>query len=513
MALPPEYVTDVPYVRGFEKYLSPTRLRLCATLAGFRAPSGDDFDYCELGCAQADTLVAVAASHPEARFVGVDLNAAHIAAGRTLAEGADVRNVRFIQGDFEELSDEDLPHLDYVVAHGVLSWVGPHKRKVVLDLMSRRLKDGGLAYVSYNALPGWAPIEPLRQLILAGASLSRGNSEAGARAGVDLASALDAAGAYFFEANPAVKKMLTTLKAMGPAYVAHEYLHAHWVPMYFAQVAAEMAERELYFVGQLPAYLNYRDLAIPQSLDAVFRSVGDRLTFEGLKDYALNTYFRTDVFVKGRSARDEVAAREAFDTTPFGVVDLEPSNAREAMLPNHTLRFNGPVYDALLRALAEGAVTFHTLAQRPDLASYESARVRDALLHLVLADRLCSLREPPRPASEVGQPSIPSAYNRWILARGFTPDVPIILASPVAGNGVPLSMVDAAGLRAALEPNVEKRRQWLEAFCHESLTHLVVGGRRVDDMHELIAIVTDQAERFRTLLPKLVELGIVTTKS
>lgn len=102
-----EYVTDVPYVRGFEKSLSPLQLRLCAALNGFRPPPQDDFDYCELGCAQGDTTVALAVGFPHARFVGVDLNEAHITTARTLALGGEVKNVSFLERDFEALGEGD----------------------------------------------------------------------------------------------------------------------------------------------------------------------------------------------------------------------------------------------------------------------------------------------------------------------------------------------------------------------------------------------------------------------
>jgi hypothetical protein len=293
-------------------------------------------------------------------------------------------------------------------------------------------------------------------------------------------------------------------------YVVHEYLHVHWVPMYFAQVAAEMSEHDLHFVGQLPAYLNYRDLAIPESLKPLFASVPDRLAFEGLKDYALNTYFRTDVFVKGRGGRDEAVTRAYLESTPFGALgDERPAAPREALLPNHTMRFTGPVFDALLPALDEGAASVEGLSSRSELAGFAVGRLREAMLHLVLGDRVAPLPAPTRARPVRGKLSVPSPYNRWLLERGFTPEVPIILATPAMGNGVSLTMVDAAGLSLALEPDASKHAAWIRSFC-EGLTHLVVGERRVEDKGELEGLVAAAAERFRVeRLPKLVELGVV----
>src|SRR5271168_4145766 len=96
-----EYVTDVTYVRGFEKSLSPTYLRLCAAVNGFDVPGEPAFDYCELGCAYGDTTIALAASYPRARFVGIDLNAEHVASANATARDGQVGNARFVERDFE----------------------------------------------------------------------------------------------------------------------------------------------------------------------------------------------------------------------------------------------------------------------------------------------------------------------------------------------------------------------------------------------------------------------------
>ena len=254
------YLTDVPYVRQFCKELSPQLLRAAAALNGFVPPPGDDFDYCELGSGTGDTTNTLAAAHPAARFVGVDLNAQHVAFARALAERGGLGNVRYLERDFAALAAEALPPFDYVVAHGVLSWVSPEARSKLLDLAATRLKPGGILYVSYNALPGWAAVEPLRRLMRDLSAGVEGSSVDRARHGAGAARLLRDCGAEYFASNPAASEMLDTIARMGETYAAHEYLGEHWHPMYFADVAGEMAARDLAFIGQLPLYANYRDL-------------------------------------------------------------------------------------------------------------------------------------------------------------------------------------------------------------------------------------------------------------
>jgi SAM-dependent methyltransferase len=498
-----EYVTDVPYMRAFVRDLSPLTLRLVAALNGFLPPVRDDFAYCELGSAHGDTTATLAAAYPRARFLGVDINPDHIASAHHLVAEGGLDNVRFLE--------RDIPELDFVTAHGVLSWVGPAKRNAMLKFASSRLKHGGLLYMSYNALPGWASVEPLRQLMLDRGAAVGGSSIERAREGLAFAKLLRDAGAAYFTGNPAAKEMLTTMEQMGLPYVVHEYLHAHWVPMYFTQVAAEMAANDLYFVGQLPLHLNYRDLAIPASLAGVFKGVNDRITFESLKDYATNQFFRRDVFVKGKVLRDEAAATAYLESTPFGTLIGDGPLSRDVRLPHHTLHFAGAIFDALFPALAAGSTAVTELTRVPALAAFDSTRLREAVVRLVLAGQvsptISATRAAPVPA---GKLRIASAYNRMMLRERFATDDPIVLASPVAGTGIPVPVLEAVTLRLLTEVPEPEWRQWIATFVQREPFRLKVGDRAVVDDEARIQVLLNQVEPFRSRrLPRLIELGIV----
>jgi ubiquinone/menaquinone biosynthesis C-methylase UbiE len=441
------YVTGVTYLRGFRSDLAPTRLGMCAAVNGFEPPPKGAFDYCEVGCGFGDTSLALAASYPRARFVGIDLNDEHVQAATDAARAGEVANVRFLAKDFEAAAAE-LPSFDYIAAHGVLSWIAPGKRKALIDFVSSKLKPGGLAYFGYNSLPGWASIEPLRQLIVASAQALPSDPLEGARQGLGLAKALRDAGARYFERNPAAADMLKTIEQAGPTYVVHEYMNAHWLPMYFAQVAAEMAASDLYFVGGLPLHLNFRDLTIPATLQAFFAGVSDRLAYEGLKDFALNTFFRCDVFVKGAPTRADATTRAWLLFTPFGMTGDEPPWTGDAQLPNHLLQFRGPIFDAILPAFREGAKSITALLARPEFAGVPEERVRTAVLHLLIGGVVSPFVEPTQAKKAPPSVRIASAYNRHVVERAVASDVPAIVASTALGNGIRLSKADAVALAA-----------------------------------------------------------------
>jgi len=510
-----EYVTDVNYVRAFEGDLSPARLRLVAALNGFVPPAADAFDYCELGSASGDTIATLAGAYPRSRFVGVDVNPDHIAAADALADAGKLENVRFLERDFAALSTVDLPALDYVSAHGVLSWVGPDKRKAVIDIASRKLKQGGLLYVSYNALPGWAQLEPLRQLIVSRGEMVGGSSLDRARAGLDLAKLMKECGAEYFQSNPAAAAMLKTIDRLGLPYVVHEYLHAHWTPMYFAQVAAEMAASDLYFVGPLPLYLNYRDLAIPEPLQPLFRGIDDRVTFESLKDFALNEFFRRDVYVKGRMPRSEDATRAYLEDAVFGYVPtaVPSEGARELRLPHRTLRFMGALFDTLLPALDDGAATVASLAARPELAPFGSRRIGDALLRLSLGEHIAPMRQPTfalRTPIE-GLLALPLAYNRAVVHDALARGASVALASTVLGNGVEISVVEAVAIVLLTEVAPRDRTAWLADLAANASWRLKVRDEVVSGAPDRARVLEEEIRQFQSArLPRMLDLGILT---
>jgi SAM-dependent methyltransferase len=496
------YLTDVAYVRQFSRELAPPLLRAAAALNGFAPPPAEEFDYCDLGCGTGDTINTLAAAHPRARFVGVDFNGAHVTFARELAARGGLANVRFLERDFADLAVETLPAFDYVAAHGVMSWIAPATRAALLDFAAARLKPGGILYVTYNALPGWAAVEPLRRLMRDTSSGIEGSSLDRARHGAGVAHLLCEAGAEYFASNPTAREMLETMLRMGLPYAAHEYFGEHWQPMYFADVAVEMARRDLGFVGQLPLYLNYRDLTIPASAMDLFRPIADRASFESLKDFAINEFFRGDLYVKACAPRDEETARLYLERTRFGTLLPAQETRREVRLRHHVLRYDGPLFEALVARLAAGACALPELVCEGVFAGAGEDAVRHALLRLLLGERVVPMQGDAH--------SVARDYNGMILAQRLTTEDPIVLASPVAGTGVVVPALQAVSLRLLTGVAPAERAAWIRAFVKRQPLRLTVRDRAVETEEEQVQLLAREVERVRTdRLPKLVELGVV----
>lgn len=498
------YVDDVPYVRHFLEELAPPCLRLVAAMNGFTPPPADDFDYCEIGCAHGDTLVALAAAHPRARFVGIDIVASHVTSAKKLAREAGLDNVGVLERDVADLVDGDeVGELDYVVAHGVFTWVSPETRKALVAFAAKKLRPGGLLYVSYNTMPGWASIEPLRQLLLFPGG--EGSSLARAERGLAFANAMHAAGADYFANNPLAVEMLATMTRAGLPYVVHEYLHEHWSPMYFARVAWEMRAADLHFGGTLPLYTTFADTVLPESSVALLSKVDDRITFESLKDFAVNETFRRDVYVKGTASRHADAKDTYLDATPWGTVASERAPDSTVRLPHRAVTLTADE-EALFEALLDGGSRLADLS----LGASMPAR-RRAIVRLASVARVLPLLEAARsPAVDpTARFRVPLPFNQATL-RKLTSGAPLVLASTRAGTGFAISALEALALRAITEVDGAGRDAWVEGLVARSVLRLRVGDRAIEGPDAQRAAIQEAIATLASKkLGKLLELGIL----
>jgi SAM-dependent methyltransferase len=508
-----DYVLDVPYPRKFVPQIAPPLLRLVAAMNGLPAPPEDDFDYCELGSACGDTLTLLAAANPRARFVGVDLNPTHTAVASSLARRGGLQNVEFVTRDFAELRSHELPALDFLVAHGVLSWVGPDRREALRTLARDRLKPGGLLYVSYNAMPGWAAVEPLRRLMLHHTAGMRGSTLDRAREAFAYVERLADAGAGYFANNPTARSMVGLMRAGGLPYVVHEYFNAHMQPEYFADVAREMEAHGLRFVGQVPLHLNVRELAAPPSVKKIADATPDRMAFEELAGFADNAMFRSDVYVKGKVQRAESETRLYFEGTPFGTMAPAAQVRREPKVSSYTLDFKGKAYDAIINAIAEAPATAMELAQRPETASLGQSRIGDLLRNLVLGGQVVPMRIEARRGPSGGGYRIRLPFNDGAIDDVLAGEGPLVLASPITGSGVHVSLLEAIGLRLLTGVQADGRAAWIRDYVSKREMPLVTGDRKIKDADELARVMSKEIERMTPTLPKLAALGILAPVS
>ena len=218
-----DHYATVPYESIPFPDTHPGHLCTIGRLFGLNPADPSEARVLELGCAAGGNLIPMAWHHPGGSFLGIDLAPNQIADGQALLGRLNLANCELRTGDILEL-DETLGEFDYIIAHGVYSWVPEPVRRHLLTLCRRLLAPQGIAYISYNTLPGWRMRGMLRDILLYSARGAESAADKLAAAGAALArldkglQGLDAVSARY------LKTELEHLRGVHPSYLLHEYL-------------------------------------------------------------------------------------------------------------------------------------------------------------------------------------------------------------------------------------------------------------------------------------------------
>lgn len=371
MSAPASSYDEVPYETTPRYFTHPDCLATMATLAGMSPAAPDRCRLLELGCATGGNLLPMAEALPQSEFVGFDLSTRQIDMGRTVARAAGVNNVRLEPCGILDI-DKTFGTFDYIVCHGVYSWVPAAVRDGILGVCQRHLAPQGVAMVSYNTYPGWHFRAPVREMM-----------QFHVRRTKDLATRTrEARGLLQFLAQsvPApegnwgrlVRGEAGRLQKESDFYLAHEHLEDTNDAVYFHEFAAHAASHGLQYLGETSNHLILNSLG-PKVQEMLRPLANDLLLLEQYVDFLKGRSFRRTLLARAdvllqRSPNSAIVERLLFSclarpVTPGGDVcsnaALEFRNEDEA-----SLKTNIPVTKAALLRLHEAhpqAVSFSQL--------------------------------------------------------------------------------------------------------------------------------------------------------
>jgi SAM-dependent methyltransferase len=390
------YTADIPYLRDFKPMLAPAWLDHVALVAGIEPPARrNGFTWCDLGCGQGVTAAILATTHPAGVFHGIDAMPVHIDHARRLAAAAAIPNLELHAVDFAAAIGLELPQFDYIVAHGVYTWIGPEAQRAVRRFIDRRLKPGGLAYLSYNAMPGWARDLPFQGLLREFGRKFGSDDLGRLTSAAELARTLAGAGVASLAASFIVKELQERPGDYPSAYLVHEFMPPAWQPLYVTEVRRDMATIGLEPVGSATLSENFDWMVLGETARQTLGAITDPDARELVRDYYLDQRFRCDVFARGNRRLDLGEQSGRLHSSTFALARPVSAIRYTTTTPAGSFAYDSPAARAIIAALAAGQPastgdprTLLTLCAVGDIMPAEPGRAAVADLNRVLCGRV-----------------------------------------------------------------------------------------------------------------------------
>jgi SAM-dependent methyltransferase len=319
---------ETPYESYAFPLTAPGHLRAVAALYGLSAPAVENARVLELGCAAGGNLLPFAAAYPGARATGVDLSTQQIESGQAVIKAMGLKNIDLRAMSITDI-DKDFGQFDYIIVHGVFSWVPPVVREAILRVCRENLTPDGIAYVSYNTYPGWKASDVVRDAMILNSYGAQTPQERLVRA-KDMLSMLENGLSNTNPLRSALQHASSQLRKHSDYYLVHEYLEAVNSPCYFLEFAAAAQQTGLAYLTdaepQACMASNYgNNVAV---LHNALSANASREMREQYLDFAVGRQFRKSLLIHTERAQQILQTPEVnvFEKMQFGA-RLTPATA------------------------------------------------------------------------------------------------------------------------------------------------------------------------------------------
>jgi len=296
LAAPPMNTYDeLPYESHPYAQTHPSRLAVVATLFGLKPPAVETGRVLELGSAAGGNFLSIAEAFPKSQWVGIDLSQRQVDEGQRLINKLGLKNVVLRHASILDV-DDSYGQFDYIVAHGVFSWVPTDVREKILEICSRRLAPHGVAYISYNTFPGWHMRGMIRDMMVFHSSrfTEARQRVQQARALLDfLATSVRQEGPY----SSLLKTELESIRNQSDNYLYHEHLEHVNDPVYFHQFVSMARKHGLRYLGEARLPTMVTGNFGPEVQKTLKTLAPDQIQTEQYMDFLRNRMFRETLLV------------------------------------------------------------------------------------------------------------------------------------------------------------------------------------------------------------------------
>lgn len=330
----------VPYPAFPFPQSHPDRLATVATLLGLTPPGVERCRVLELGCAAGGNLLPLAVSLPDSTFVGIDLSSRQIADGQKTISAVGLKNVEMRHLSIKDVGP-DLGQFDYIIAHGIYSWVPPEVREKILEVCAQNLTPNGIAYVSYNTYPGWHMRAMIRDMMLYHSKRFTDTQAVirEARGFLDFVAQSVAQDKSPF--SLLLKNEVDELRKRTDSYLYHEHLEECNEPVYFHQFVERARAKGLEYLGEADINVMVPSNFRPEIEAVLQRLSSDTVQIEQYMDFVRNRTFRETLLChKGIKPNYQISPKQ------LGVFlvasPVKPVSARPELRSFQIEAFQGP---------------------------------------------------------------------------------------------------------------------------------------------------------------------------
>lgn len=417
-------------------YTTPATLEAYAALVGISAPNPKSARVLELGATYGGNIISQALFNPDATFIGIELSQEQVEKGNEVIANAGLTNVSLIQSDIASIGSE-IGTFDYIIAHGVYSWVDDGVKDALLRLIDEHLAEDGIAYISYNTYPGWHTMDEVRQLMMfSNRDKTQFNHKEKVLHGKTIGSIVGSQILKYDNLKERNSKFLGALRSVmqkDEYYVGHDHLEPNNDPVYFYQFNDHLEAHNLAYLCDADLTLSMVrsfDADIADTLDKL--ALNDHVAQEQYLDFMLDTTFRKSIICKAKHAESvtyDMGNPELVNSVPMRTIinnftyTILFNEEALSMFENDIVRdtFQSIIKDGgqfnMIEALA--IVKAANDAAKGDDASLEAAvdALYVAMAEHIVRGGLRFLKHPhPKAYYMEGQSFVPARFTKFVKA-------------------------------------------------------------------------------------------------
>ena len=335
----PNSYDEVPYSHQPYPQSHPDRLATLGRLFGLSPSPITRCRVLELGCATGGNLIPMGFHLPNSEFIGVELSARQAEMARKTVEDLNLDNVRVENASILDV-DRSWGTFDYIISHGVYSWVPEEVRDRILTISSRNLAPQGIAYVSYNTYPGWHLRGMVRDMMLFHANQFADPEQciAQARALMDFLGRSVPKERIHSEL---VQAELNHIKECSDSYLYHDYLENVNAPIYFHQFAKKAAKHGLQYLAEAEFNTMFAGSFPKETVEILEQISQDLIRSEQYMDFLRNRLFRQTILCHGEHTLKRELGPECL-TEMLVASAAKPETKPANLLPGEQQSFRTP---------------------------------------------------------------------------------------------------------------------------------------------------------------------------